>query len=151
LRPFLAACTWDEIRARNRLQEIVVRADAGPNAIDILDETSDVKPGDKTPGVKRQWRGSRRSRGGWGLVHLSGDRRRCSFRRSPKTWACPRSPRRRERLRFNESTIKRINRCVKGSEKFSSNLGAEALLQLAADYLDTTGIGTLFPAKSKGL
>ena len=34
-----------------------------------------------------------------------------------------------------ESTIKQINRRVKGSEKFWSEGGAEALLQLAADYL----------------
>jgi len=37
-----------------------------------------------------------------------------------------------------ESTIKQINRRVKGSEKFWSAGGAEALLQLAADYLSDT-------------
>jgi hypothetical protein len=37
-----------------------------------------------------------------------------------------------------ESTIKQINRRVKGSEKFWSSRGAEALLQLAADYLSET-------------
>lgn len=37
-----------------------------------------------------------------------------------------------------ESTIKQINRRVKGSEKFWSGGGAEALLQLAADYLSET-------------
>ena len=37
-----------------------------------------------------------------------------------------------------ESTIKQINRRVKGTEKFWSNGGAEALLQLAADYLSET-------------
>jgi hypothetical protein len=37
-----------------------------------------------------------------------------------------------------ESTIKQINRRVKGSEKFWSEGGAEALLQLAADYLSET-------------
>ena len=36
-----------------------------------------------------------------------------------------------------ESTIKQINRRVKGSEKFWSS-GAEALLQLAADHLSET-------------
>ena len=35
-----------------------------------------------------------------------------------------------------ESTIKQINRRVKGTEKFWSEGGAEALLQLAADYLE---------------
>ena len=37
-----------------------------------------------------------------------------------------------------ESTIKRINRRVKGSEKFWSERGAEAILQLRADYLSET-------------
>ena len=58
LQEFLGAYRWDEDRARNRLQEIVVRDDAGPNAVGIIDETSDVKQGDKTPGVQRQWCGT---------------------------------------------------------------------------------------------
>jgi hypothetical protein len=37
-----------------------------------------------------------------------------------------------------ESTIKQINRRVKGTEKFWSEGGAEALLQLAADHLSET-------------
>lgn len=37
-----------------------------------------------------------------------------------------------------ESTIKMINRRVKGSEKFWSESGAEAILQLRADYLSET-------------
>ena len=37
-----------------------------------------------------------------------------------------------------ESAIKRINRRVKGSEKFWSEPGAEAVLQLRADYLSET-------------
>jgi len=37
-----------------------------------------------------------------------------------------------------ESTIKQINRRVKGSEKFWSEGGADALLQLSADYLSDT-------------
>jgi hypothetical protein len=39
-----------------------------------------------------------------------------------------------------ESTIKQINRRVKGSEKFWSEDGAEAILQLRADYLSETNI-----------
>ena len=58
LQEFLAAYKWDEDRARDRLQEMVVREDAGPNAVGIIDETSDVKQGDKTPGVQRQWCGT---------------------------------------------------------------------------------------------
>jgi hypothetical protein len=37
-----------------------------------------------------------------------------------------------------ESTIKQINRRVKGSEKFWGTSGAEALLQLSADYVSET-------------
>ena len=37
-----------------------------------------------------------------------------------------------------ESTIKQINQRVKGSEKFWSETGAEAILQLRADYLSET-------------
>ena len=43
-----------------------------------------------------------------------------------------------------ESTIKQINRRVKGSEKFWSEDGAEALLQLVADYLSETRPLTTF-------
>ena len=59
LQEFLAAYKWNEDRARDRLQQMVAREDAGPNAVGIIDETSDVKQGDKTPGVKRQWCGTR--------------------------------------------------------------------------------------------
>jgi len=58
LQEFLAAYKWDEDLARDRLQQLVVRDDSGPNAIGIIDETSDVKQGDKTPGVQRQWCGT---------------------------------------------------------------------------------------------
>ena len=43
-----------------------------------------------------------------------------------------------------ESTIKQINRRVKGTEKFWSEGGAEALLQLAADYLSESDPLTTF-------
>jgi len=43
-----------------------------------------------------------------------------------------------------ESTMKQINRRVKGSEKFWSDQGAESLLQLAADYLSETQPLTTF-------
>jgi hypothetical protein len=53
-----------------------------------------------------------------------------------------------------ESTIKQINHRVKGSEKFWSNLGAEALLQLAADHISETKPLTTFwrerPARATG-
>jgi hypothetical protein len=43
-----------------------------------------------------------------------------------------------------ESTVKQINRRVKGTEKFWSHGGAEALLQLSADYLSETAPLTTF-------
>lgn len=53
-----------------------------------------------------------------------------------------------------ESTIKQINRRVKGTEKFWSEGGAEALLQLAADYLSETNPLSTFwrerPARATG-
>ena len=57
LQEFLAHYCWDEDRMRGQLQQIVVCEHAGPNSIGIIDETSDVKKGDKTPGVQRQWCG----------------------------------------------------------------------------------------------
>jgi len=54
-----------------------------------------------------------------------------------------------------ESTIKQINRRVKGTEKFWSEGGAEALLQLAADYLsETDPLATFWrerPGRATGL
>ncbi len=58
LQEFLSTYKWEEDRTRNRLQEIVNRDHSGPNSVGIIDETSDVKQGDKTPGVKRQWCGT---------------------------------------------------------------------------------------------
>jgi len=58
LQEFLSHHAWDHDKARDRLQEIVRDEHAGPNAIVVFDETSDVKKGDKTPGVQRQWCGS---------------------------------------------------------------------------------------------
>lgn len=58
LQEFLATYKWEEDRARDRLQRMVAREHSGPNSIGIADETSDVKKGDKTPGVKRQWCGT---------------------------------------------------------------------------------------------
>lgn len=58
LQEFLSSYKWEEDRTRNRLQEIVMRDHGGPNSVGVIDETSDVKQGDKTPGVKRQWCGT---------------------------------------------------------------------------------------------
>lgn len=59
LQEFLARYKWDHDLARQRLHEIVFAEHDGPHKIAVIDETSDVKKGDKTPGVKRQWCGTR--------------------------------------------------------------------------------------------
>lgn len=58
LQEFLSTYKWEEDRTRNRLHKIVIRDHSGCNSVGIIDETSDVKQGDKTPGVKRQWCGT---------------------------------------------------------------------------------------------
>jgi SRSO17 transposase len=71
LQEFLSQHRWDEDRVRKRLHEIVVRDHAGPHAIGLVDETSDVKQGDKTPGVQRQWCGcAGKQENGIVTVHL---------------------------------------------------------------------------------
>lgn len=58
LQEFLAHYSWDENRMRDQVQRMVIDEHAGPNSIGIIDETSDVKKGNKTPGVQRQWCGT---------------------------------------------------------------------------------------------
>src|SRR3954451_19865153 len=58
LQEFLSQHARDHDKARDRLQQIVRDEHAGPNAVAVFDETSDVKKGDKTPGVQRQWCGA---------------------------------------------------------------------------------------------
>jgi SRSO17 transposase len=57
LQEFLAQHRWGEDRVRERLQEVVVTDHQGPHTVGIIDETSDPKKGDKTPGVQKQWCG----------------------------------------------------------------------------------------------
>lgn len=63
LQVFLKGALWDHFRLRDLLQrhltaspELIPATDLGPGG--IIDETSIVKKGDKTPGVQRQWAGS---------------------------------------------------------------------------------------------
>jgi SRSO17 transposase len=58
LQEFLSQHHWDHDRLRDQVQHIVRDEHSGPHSIGIIDETSDVKKGDKTPGVQRQWCGS---------------------------------------------------------------------------------------------
>ncbi len=57
LQEFLAQHRWDEDGLRRRLIQIVREEHVDARTVGILDETSDVKKGDKTPGVQRQWCG----------------------------------------------------------------------------------------------
>ena len=54
LQEFLSQHKWDDDRMRDRLQEIIVRDHSGEHSIGVIDETSFVKKGEKTPGVQRQ-------------------------------------------------------------------------------------------------
>jgi SRSO17 transposase len=58
LQEFLSQLHWHEDHVRDRLYDIVRTKHAGPQAIGLFDETSVVKKGDKTPGVKRQYCGA---------------------------------------------------------------------------------------------
>ena len=57
LQEFFTQLCWSEDQMRDRFQGIVRTQHAGAQAIGLIDETSDVKKGHKTPGVKRQWCG----------------------------------------------------------------------------------------------
>jgi SRSO17 transposase len=58
LQEFLSQHHWDHDLLRDDLQGVVRDDHSGPHSVGIFDETSDVKQGDKTPGVQRQWCGS---------------------------------------------------------------------------------------------
>ncbi len=72
LQEFLSQHRWDEDAVRNRLQQIVAKEHGGKQTIGVIDETSDVKKGDKTPGVQRQWCGcAGKTENGIVTVHLA--------------------------------------------------------------------------------
>jgi SRSO17 transposase len=54
LQEFLSQHCWKHDQMRDRVQQIVVRDCSGPNSVGLIDETSYVKKGEKTPGVQRQ-------------------------------------------------------------------------------------------------
>lgn len=58
LQEFVASYRWNEDGLRQRLQTIIASEHASPRSIGIIDETSDVKKGAKTPGVQRQYCGA---------------------------------------------------------------------------------------------
>lgn len=57
LQEFLSLLTWDHAKMRDRLQHIVAAEHDGRHRIGLIDETSFVKKGNKTPGVQKQWCG----------------------------------------------------------------------------------------------
>ena len=59
LQRFLESIKWDEQRLRNRIQEIVVKDHAHPEAIGLIDESGMHKSGRETAGVGRQYNGNR--------------------------------------------------------------------------------------------
>lgn len=58
LQEFLASYRWKEDGLRRRLHTIIAGEHASPRSIGIIDETSDTKKGNKTPGVQRQYCGA---------------------------------------------------------------------------------------------
>ena len=72
LQEFLSQHRWQEDLARDRLQQIVAKEHAHPHSVGIIDETSFVKKGDKTPGVQRQHLGTvGKQENGIVTVHLA--------------------------------------------------------------------------------
>ena len=58
LQEFLSQHRWREDLVRDRLQSIVAAEHASAHAVGIIDETSALKKGNKTPGVQRQYLGA---------------------------------------------------------------------------------------------
>jgi SRSO17 transposase len=72
LQEFLSQHRWDEDLTRDRLQYIVAKEHAHPHSVGIIDETSFVKQGIKTPGVQRQYLGTvGKQENGIVTVHLA--------------------------------------------------------------------------------
>jgi len=58
LQEFMELKEWKHEGVGQRVQEFIVRRHAHPEAIGVIDETSDEKKGDKTVGVQRQYCGA---------------------------------------------------------------------------------------------
>jgi SRSO17 transposase len=94
LQEFLSQHRWQEDLARDRLQQIVAAEHAHPHSVGIIDETSFVKQGKKTPGVQRQYLGTvGKQQNGIVTVHLAyaADDFHCLLDGElflPESWAC---------------------------------------------------------------
>jgi SRSO17 transposase len=58
LQEFLASYNWDQRELAKTLQRMVAQEHADANSVGIIDETSFVKKGTKTPGVPKQYCGA---------------------------------------------------------------------------------------------
>ena len=58
LQGFFSYLSWDEAHLRDRVQWIVARDHAAPNAIGVIDESGNPKKGKHTACVQRQWCGN---------------------------------------------------------------------------------------------
>ena len=56
---FLSLHGWDEAMVRDLVQQLIARGHYEPGSVAIVDETYHAKKGDKTPGVQRQWCGTK--------------------------------------------------------------------------------------------
>lgn len=59
LQQFLSLHGWNDAQVRDRVQQIIAREHDDADSVLILDETYHAKKGDKTPGVQRQWCGTK--------------------------------------------------------------------------------------------
>jgi SRSO17 transposase len=58
LQQFLSGANWDRSQMCRKVQAMVAAEHVHPRAVGVFDETTFVKKGDKTPGVKRQYCGA---------------------------------------------------------------------------------------------
>lgn len=58
LQEFLASYEWDHLAMRTKLQKLVANEHAAVRSVGIIDETSFIKKGNKTPGVQKQYCGA---------------------------------------------------------------------------------------------
>lgn len=59
LQQFLSLHGWDDVLLRDRVQQVIAREHSDERSVVVLDETYHAKKGEKTPGVQRQWCGTK--------------------------------------------------------------------------------------------
>ena len=72
VQQFLSQAGWDHEMVRARTMQIIRQEYDDPGSVGIFDETSHLKKGDKTPGVQKQWCGTKGTTDNCAVtVHLS--------------------------------------------------------------------------------